>query len=119
MVFPPPFPQQIRPKSKSSALLPHITIGLQISQHRPELFVVLLFQVVKMREVEAAPVMAGAAQDMACHFMLVGVESNFQATGVMVQMSGSAGTGQTLGKAVLNQFWRNGGRVAPAGVTKR
>ena len=46
-----------------------------------------------MREVEAAPVVAGAAQDMACRFMLVRVESNFQATGVMVQMSGSAGTG--------------------------
>ena len=84
--------------------MPHIAIRLQVSQDRAKQSDVLLFQFVEIREVHTAPVVAGALQDMACHIMLVCAESNFQTSSVMVQMGGSAGPRQALGKASVNLF---------------
>ena len=84
--------------------MPHITIRLQVSQDRAKQSAVLLFQLVEIREVHTALVVAGTAQDVTRDIMLAGAESDFQTSSVMVQMGGSAGPRQALGKAPVNLF---------------
>ncbi len=77
-----------------------------------------LLQVSEFCEIHAIRSPAGAAQDGTCHFMFVLVERNFEARGVMVQMSGATGPRQPFRETPFNHFRRNTGRLTFASIAE-
>ena len=97
----------------------HITIGLQIVQHRLERLAFLPPQVFQIGETDAILAPAGEAQDVVRHLALLLVEGYIEALLVVVQVSGSAGPGKPLFKALIDHCRRDVAGIASARIADR